>query len=116
MREEYMLEMMPLRPNAARICIIVPSGPAEGLTLIAGKGTFFEVPKGGRRYTDLSAVDEARVICVAVIRGKLAERVVLDGAEVLRGKGTIQLERPVTVKWRQFSFDPFGRRPSYTVL
>jgi len=105
-----LLELLPSRPNAASICVIVPADEHAGVTLIAGRGSFFEIPKSGRRYTGLPLIDEMRSICLAVIAGRLEEWVVLDGAEVLEGKGVIELPQPLTVRWRQLSFRPFRKK------
>jgi hypothetical protein len=104
------IELVPSNRNAAPICVIVPANEKEGVTLIAGKGSFFEIPKRGRRYTNLPLVEEVRSICSAVIGGKLEEWVVLDGTDVLQGKGILELDQPVTVRWRQVSFRPFRKK------
>jgi hypothetical protein len=104
-----LIELLPSGPNAAPLTVIVPSNEREGVTLVAGKGSFFEIPRGGRRYTELPLIEELRSICLAVIAGRLEEWVVLDGTEVLRGKGIIELPEPMTVKWRRLSFRPMRK-------
>jgi hypothetical protein len=107
------LDLVPANPNAAPISITVPLAEKQGVTLVAGKGSFFEIPPEGHRYTDLPFVEEVRSICIAVIAGTLSESVLLDGDEVLQGEGSIKLSQasaPTTVRWRQFYFRPFRKK------
>lgn len=108
------VELVPANPNAASIDVLVPHNAEKvGVTLIAGRGSFFEVPIIGYRYTDLPFREEIRSICLAVITGGLEESVVLDGDEVLQGKGTIKLPQastPTTVHWHQVYFRPFRKK------
>ncbi len=107
------VELMPTNPNAAPITVIVPFSEEREVTLIAGKGSFFEIPLGGHRYTDLPLIEEVRSICLAVIAGTLQESVLLDGDEVLQGTGSIKLSQasaPTTVRWRQIYFRPFRKK------
>ena len=105
-----MVELVPSRTGAASLSAIVPANESEGVTLIAGRGSFFEIPEGGRRYTNLPLIEEMKAICNAVIAGHLEEWVVLDGDEVLQGRGILQLERPITVRWSHLSFRLFQRK------
>ena len=104
------LEMVPSRPSAAPISAIVPRDDRQGLTLVAGKGSYFEIPRDGHRYTDQPLFEEVKTICSAVIAGRLEEWVALDGADVVRGKGTIGLHRTVTVRWRELSLRAFRHK------
>jgi hypothetical protein len=96
-------KLAPVRSNAAPLSVIVPRRHPTGVTLIAGRGSFFEIPQRGGRYTSLSFSEELRTICMAVIHGHLEEWVLLDGDEVLAGRGTIALPTALTVRWRQLS-------------
>ena len=109
--ESSSVRIVPSNPNAAPIAAIIPRDEQEGVTLVGGKGSFFEIPRGGRRYTKLPLIEEARAICSAIIAGKLEESVVLDGPEVLRGEGTIELpDGATTVRWRRLSLRSVKRR------
>jgi hypothetical protein len=103
------VKLVPAKPNSAPISVIVPTSPDEGVTLIAGKGSFFEIPSSGGRYTKFPLIEEVRSISSAVIAGKLEEWVLLDGDEVLEGKGIIELDGPMTVRWRRLYFRPFRK-------
>src|SRR5215471_12499584 len=66
-----LIELTPTNVNAAPISLIVPFEEKREVTLIAGKGSFFEIPLLGHRYTDLAFTEEVRTICLAVIAGTL---------------------------------------------
>lgn len=107
------LELVPANPNAAPISVTVPVDEKQGVTLTAGKGSVFEIPPEGHRYTDLPLTEEVRSICLAVIAGTLSESVLLDGDDVLQGTGSIKLPQASTlteVRWRQIYFRPFRRK------
>jgi hypothetical protein len=107
------LELSPTRRNAAQIAVTVPDNAATGVTLIAGRGSFFEIPLDGHRYTNLTFLDEIGALCDATIAGNLEESVLLDRGEVLQGTGTIKLaqaSKPTTVRWRQIYFRPFRKK------
>lgn len=97
------LRAVPSRAGAAPISIVVPKDESHGVVLIAGRGSFFEVPPRGRRYTNLPLGDEIRAICLATIAGRLEEWVVFAGAEVVRGKGVIEIPPTITVRWGQIT-------------
>lgn len=111
------IRIIPVNPRAAGISVIVPRNQSEGVTLVAGKGSYFEIPPDGHRYTNLPLLGEVEAIASAVIAGGLRESVRISGDEVVRGVGTINLPEPMTVRWRQLSFRPFrktqGREYSY---
>jgi hypothetical protein len=107
------IELTPRNGKAAPISIVVPFDEKREVTLIAGKGSFFEIPPLGHRYTDFPFIEEVRSICLAVIAGTLSESVLFDGNEVLQGTGSIKLPQsptPMTVRWRQLSFRPFRKK------
>ena len=106
------IRVTPINPRAAAITVIVPNNESEGVTLIAGKGSYFEIPPDGHRYTNLPLLDEVQSIACAVIGGGLRESVKMLGDEVVQGVGTINLPKPMTVHWRQFLFRPFKRKES----
>lgn len=102
------IEVVPANPKAAQITVIVPAKESS-ITLVAGRGSYFEIPEKGHRYTSLPFMEELKTICSAVIYGKLEESVLLDGEEVLQATGTIQLPRIATVRWKRLSFRLFRR-------
>lgn len=104
------LEVAPSEPSAAPISAIVPADEGRGITLIAGKGSYFEIPKDGHRYTDQPLFGELKAICSAVINGRLEEWVALDEGDIVRAKGTIGLDRAVTVRWRELSLRAFRHK------
>ncbi len=106
------LEILPTNSRAAPITIVVPDNAEEkGVTLIAGRGSFFEIPRNGGRYTNFTFLEELKSIIGAVFAGGLEEFVTLGGDEVLQGKGTIQLQgEPMTVRWGRLSFRPFRKK------
>lgn len=98
--------------TAADIRIIVPEG-GEPLTVVAGRGTVFEIPSRGRRYSDLPALDELEAICRGVMTNGLEETITLVGDEVLRGSGSVRLPgavNPTTVRWARLSLRPFAKK------
>jgi hypothetical protein len=107
-----LLKIVPSDSHAAPIKIVVPTNADQkGVTLIAGRGSFFEIPRSGGRYTDAGFFDEIRTICEAVIAGGLEEFVTLHGDEVLQGKGRIELHgEPTKVRWRRLAFWPFRKK------
>jgi hypothetical protein len=104
------VDLLPTNPNAARLRAIVPKDPNEGVTLVAGRGSFFEIPAIGGRYTGQPLIQELEIICRAVISGKLEENVIFDGDELLQGKGKIQLPDTMIVRWRRPVFRLFRKK------
>jgi hypothetical protein len=93
--------LSPPASSAARIVVNVESDESLA-TLIVGQGAVFEVPAGGRRYTNLDAEGEIRAICEAAILGRLREEVWIYRGEVVRARTEIVLDgRPVRNSWRQ---------------
>lgn len=91
-----------------------------------GRGAVYEVPPEGRRYSDLSQLDEVRALCLAAIRGEFRETVWFKGEDVVAGRGwaTIGSEE-VGDLWRQlftnplrlrrkrsFAYSPYEKQPS----
>lgn len=121
------IELCPLNPRAARILVIVPKDEAPALThvtgkrsifgiprgtvtLVIGKGTIFEIPKEGGRYTEHhSVIEEAEAICRAVLAGRFEERVKIKGDDVVFSRGTVDLPPPVTARWGRIFRNPFRR-------
>ncbi len=105
------LDLNPSNPRAARIRAIVPKNASRGLTLTIGKGTIFEIPEDGGRYTEhRSAFDEAATISKAVVAGRFRERVRINGENrVVSSKGTVDVPPAVTARWRRLFVNPFGR-------
>ena len=74
--------LTPNRPSAARIHIDVDE-QARIAFLAIGRGAVYEIPSDGRRYSDLSQLDELRALCLAAVRGEFRETVSLKGHEVV---------------------------------
>jgi len=108
-RDITTLRVDPSSPTAAPVSVIVPH-LGGGVTLQAGKGTIFEIPPAGRRYTGLPLLEELKSICSAVLGGGLEESVVFAGSEVVKAVGSVRLQRPVTVRWRRAFVNPFKHR------
>jgi hypothetical protein len=108
--EVSQISVTPTNPRAAPITVIVPNNESDGVTLIAGKGSYFEIPPDGHRYMNLPLLDEVKSIASAVIAGGLRESVKMVGDEVVQGVGTINLPKPMTVRWGQLSFRPFRKK------
>ena len=114
--DSMIVDIMPSNTNAARLRAIVPKAHRDGVILVAGEGSFFEIPPAGHRYTNFPLVEEARSICLAVIAGKLEETVTYAGSELLRGTGKIHLPDAMTVRWRRFTFKPFAKKKTKHIL
>ena len=114
--DSTLVDITPSNTNAARLRAIVPKTQQDGVTLVAGEGSFFEIPLAGHRYTNFPLVEEARSICLAVIAGKLEETVTYAGSVLLRGTGKIHLSEPMTVRWRRFTFKPFAKKETKYIL
>lgn len=104
------IEIVPSIATGAKLTVVAPTKARSGITVIAGQGSYFEIPQGGRRYTRLPLLDELRAICTTVIHRGLEEWVTMDGPDVIAGKGTIELDGPVTVRWRQLSIRALWRK------
>jgi len=105
--------LTPTKGEAAALRVIVPHSPGEVVTIWAGRGTVFEVPEGGRRYTTSAQLGEILTICGAVMDQGLEESVVFDGGELLRGVGTVRLpgaSSPTKVQWGRLSLRPFSKK------
>jgi len=105
------VELLPSNPRAARIVAIIPKKERYPLTLAAGKGTIFEIPEMGGRYTETNSVlDEARILSQAVIGGRFSEKVKSNiKDEVVSSMGTVDLPPPITVRWGKLTINPFQR-------
>lgn len=105
------IHLSPVNPRAAEILLIIPAGQRDDVTIILGKGSIFEVPENGGRYTGhRSVAAEVAAICEAVIAGKFTERVKLDARnEVFSSRGTVDLPPLITARWRQLFYNPFRR-------
>jgi hypothetical protein len=108
--------LRPRNPAAAPIDVYVdPETEYVGVTL--GRGTVFEVPIQGRRYSDLDFCDEIRAICLAAIRGDVSETVWFKGQEVVEARGRAKIgSREVGDSWRAVFTSPFRRRTKRTFV
>jgi len=107
----------PARPQAASLTVVVPAD-GKVITVIAGKGTVFEIPEEGGSYTGLAALEELEAICMAVMTNGLEESVVLDGDELLSGTGETRLpgaSKLTRVRWRRLTFRPFSKKDRINV-
>jgi len=106
-----LVDLNPSNPRAARIRAILAKDPRRGVTLAVGKGTIFEVPEGGGRYTEnYSAVDEATSISKAVVAGRFREKVRTDSEDrVVSSEGTVDVPPPITARWGRLFINPFRR-------
>lgn len=99
-------DLVPTRPSAAPVRITLPSRTGLGIdfvTIEAGRGSVFEIPARGQRYTEFPLAEELTAICSAVMAGRLEEWVVFKGDQVLRSKAVLGLDRPVTARWGRAS-------------
>jgi hypothetical protein len=102
--------LTPIRPSAAPIHIDVDED--SGIVFLSlGRGAVFEVSPEGRRYSDLSQLDEVRALCLATIRGEFRETVWFKGEDVVGGRGwaTVGSEE-VGDSWRQLFTNPLRFR------
>jgi hypothetical protein len=113
-RDCWVIKLIPAKEGAAPISIIVPKPHAGMVTLIAGKGTFFEIPVGGHGYTSFDFPQEVQAICFAVVNRGLKESVTFLGDEVVAGTGTVDLSGLVTVRWQQVILFPRKKRQTRT--
>jgi hypothetical protein len=100
------LGLIPKNPLAAKILAIVPRDYPAKLTLWAGRGTCFEIPFDGSRYTDRPFLDEIKVICEAVISGRISEDVWFKGSRMSKSKGVVDIPPTATVRWRLLFTNP----------
>jgi hypothetical protein len=102
--------LTPTRPSAARIHVDVDED--SGIVFLSlGRGAVFEVPPEGRRYSDLSQLDEVRALCLATIRGEFRETVWLKGEDVVGGRGSATVgSEEVGDLWRQLFTNPLRLR------
>lgn len=105
------IDLVPSNPCAARIRAILPRSQAQGVTLVVGKGTIFEIPENGGRYTEHhTAIEEAAALSKAVVGGRFTERVRTDSKNlVISSKGIIDVPPAVTARWRRLLTNPFRR-------
>jgi len=81
-----------------------------GVYLTLGKGTVFELPLKGKRYTNLPFFEELEAICKAVVLGKFEEGVsfVQDtvssatGAVIIEGRKDMITDSWVKIGWNLF--------------
>lgn len=109
--DHLQVDLNPTNPRAARIRAIIPRDASRGVTLAIGKGTIFEIPENGGRYTENhSAVDEAKSISKAVLAGRFREKVRTDRENrIVSSKGTVDIPPPITARWRRLLVNPFRR-------
>jgi hypothetical protein len=103
-------DLNPSNPRAARIRAIVPNA-SQSVTLAIGKGTIFEIPEGGGRYTEhCSAIKEAEAISKAIVAGRFRESVrINEKKRVVFSEGTVDLPPVISVRWRRLIVNPFQR-------
>jgi len=97
------------------------------VVLTCGHGTVFEIPAGGRRYTNLPLLEEVQVIATAVIEGRFEETVWFRRGRPVKARGSVRVNgRAVRTHWsamfsalwgrtekRQLSYQPYPRlRPA----
>ena len=112
--EGLTLSLTPSSPTAAQISVRVDN-PYE-VTLSFGKGSIYEVPTRGRRYTDAPFREEVRLLCSAVMGGRFTETIWLKGDEVVQTRGEVRIgDKVIPHFWRQLFTNPFRRRRKKTI-
>ena len=112
--DHHELELLPANPRAARLlAVLAPGNKGATVTLFLGKGSVFEIPERGARYTDHPLLGEFTALCEAVIKGRFKEKVRIKGSDdVVASSGTVNVPPAVTAHWRQLFYNPF--RPTRT--
>jgi hypothetical protein len=97
----------PTRSSAARIQVAVD---APDIYLSLGRGAVYELVPEGRRYSDLTQLDELRALCLAAVRGEFDETVWLKGDDVVGARGRAKIgSGEVGDLWRQVFTNPLRR-------
>jgi hypothetical protein len=101
--------------------VIRPRSPcAAGMTLhvsrgwtywVIGEGTLLEIGPRGKQYTDQALAEEVRMICEAVVSGRVSEKVWLRGGTVIKARSQITMGgRAIHIRYGiLFNFHPFRR-------
>lgn len=112
--EGLTISLIPSSPTAAQISVRVDN--AYEVTLSFGKGSIYEVPTRGRRYTNSPFLEEVRLLCSAVMKGLFTETIWLKGDEVVQTRGEVRIgDKVVPHFWRQLFTNPFRRRRKETI-
>jgi hypothetical protein len=97
----------PPRSSAARIHAHVDE---TDIHLSLGRGAVYELVPDGRRYSDLTQLDELRALCLAAVRGEFSETVWLKGDDVVGARGRARIASgEVGDLWRQVFTNPLRR-------
>lgn len=103
------ISLTPSSPTAAQISVNIAT--EHEVTLSFGRGSIYEVPARGRRYTDTPFLEEVRLLSSAVMQGRFTETIWLKEDEVVQSRGEVTIgDKPVAVFWRQLGSNPFRRR------
>ncbi len=110
LENEVIVGLQPRDGGAAPVVVHAEAGLAI-IDVGLGLGGFFEVPRAGRRYSDLDQLDEVRALLLAAVEGRYRETVWLLDEEAVRSNGVVTIgTTDVPVVWAQFRLNPF-RRP-----
>jgi hypothetical protein len=113
--EGLTIALVPSSPTAAQIGVRVDN--ALEVTLGFGKGSIYEVPAKGKRYTDSPCVEEVRLLCLAVINGLFTETIWLKGDEVVQARGEVRIgDKVVPHFWREILTNPLQRRRKERIM
>jgi hypothetical protein len=97
----------PTRSSAAHIRAHVDE---TDIYLSLGRGAVYELVPEGRRYSDLTQLDELRALCLAAVRGEFTETVWLKGDDVVGARGRAKVgSDEVGDLWRQVFTNPLRR-------
>ena len=101
----------PTNPKAARIYASLELD--FGVYLSLGKGTAFELPLKGKRYTDLPFFEELEAICKAVMLGNFEEDVSFVEDKVSSATGAVLIEGRkdmITDSWVKIGLNLFRKK------
>lgn len=102
-----------LTPNSETAAGIVAHAQSgwDGVELIFGKGSVFEVSPKGKHYTNLPHLQEVQALCRAVIEGHFEETVWMVGSKIIKCVGKIVVSnKTIMSHWRTFFINPFLSR------
>jgi hypothetical protein len=104
----FAIEVIPANPAAAKIGIRTDG---DWIDLGIGQGTVLEIGPKGQQYTELSAIDELRAICDAVVAGRFREDLWIRNGNVLKTNAQIVVaDRVIKLRYRLlWNIDPFHR-------
>ena len=105
--EDKTIVITPIVEKAADIIVHVVED-CDGIDMVCGKGTNFEIMPQGNSYLKLSSIEEFKEIFKTVLKGNFEEEILFNGDSIIKTVGKLKINgKEIKIEHSNSFFNPF---------